>query len=288
VASVPTSTFNGAAARRAVHARYERPPVLDDTWALRLIDRKTRWIIRIPPLYRRVLAPQQARSNGYFATAVCNLRMADDLAEDAVRAGIHQYVVLGAGLDSFGVRRQDLADSLRVYELDHPAPQAIKRRRIVRAAGSIPANLELVPIDFEITSIPAALRESSFDTTRPALASWLNTIPYLTEDAVRASLAGLAEALAPGSTLLMNYPPRVALSAEAREAMEQVRASVERRGEPFRSAYLPDDMLALVTGAGFDIDQHLTEADLAARFLSGRTGGPYATIPARTIVARRP
>jgi methyltransferase (TIGR00027 family) len=283
----PSSTFNGAAVRRAVHVRYERPPVLDDDWALKLIDRKSRILVRVPPLYRKFLAPQQLRSKSLFAYSISNLRLAEELVDDGLAAGVDQYLLLGAGLDSFGVRRHDLADRLRVFELDHPTPQAVKRQRILRARGSMPANLELVPIDFETTTIAQALASSSHDRTRPSTMSWLNTIAYLTVDATVASLRGLGEVAAPGSRLIFNYPPEATLSPEGQAAMSAVRASVARKGEPFRATYDPAEMERHVADAGFAIEQHLTEADLDRRFFTGRADDLRPTLPARTIVARR-
>jgi methyltransferase (TIGR00027 family) len=283
----PSSTFNGAAVRRAVHVRYERPPVLDDDWAMKLIDRKSRMIVRIPPLYRKFLAPQQLRSKSLFAYSISNLRLAEELVEVGLANGIDQYLLLGAGLDSFGVRRQDLADRLRVYELDHPTPQAVKRQRIVRARGSVPANVELVPIDFETTTIPDALATSSHDRGRPSTMSWLNTIAYLTVDATVASLRGLGAVAAAGSRLIFNYPPAATLTPEAKAQLDAVRASVARKGEPFRASYEPADMERHVLDAGFEVESHLTEEDLDRRFFRGRSDDLRPTLPARTIIARR-
>jgi len=285
--SGPSSTFNGAAVRRAVHVRYERPPVLDDDWALKLIDRKSRLLVRFPPLYRRYLAPQQLRSKSLFAYSISNLRLAEELVEQGLTEGRHQYLLLGAGLDSFGVRRHDLADRLRVYELDHPVAQAVKRARITRARGSIPAHLELVPIDFETTTISQALASSSYDAGQPSTMSWLNTIAYLSVDATSASLRGLGAVSAPDSRLIFNYPPTVPATAAGEADLAAVRASVASKGEPFRSAFDPRDMERYVTEAGFVVEQHLTEADLDRRFFSGRTDDLRPTLPARTIVARR-
>ena len=283
----PSSTFNGAAVRRAVHVRYERPPVLDDNWALKLIDRKSRLLVRCPPLYRKYLAPQQLRSKSLFAYSISNLRLAEELVEQGLASGRNQYLLLGAGLDSFGVRRADLADRLRVYELDHPVPQAVKRARILRARGSIPANLELVPIDFETTTIAQALATSSHDRHKPSTVSWLNTIAYLTVEATAASLHGLGEVTAPDSRLIFNYPPKAHYTPEAEAELAAVRDSVARKGEPFRSTFEPEEMERYVTDAGFTVEQHLTEADLDLRFFSGRTDDLRPTLPARTIVARR-
>jgi methyltransferase (TIGR00027 family) len=176
---------------------------------------------------------------------------------------------------------------VRVYELDHPAPQAMKHRRVVRAAGSWPSNLELVPIDFEVTSIEEALKASTFETAEPAVASWLNSIPYLTREATAASLGGLAHVLAPSSRLVFNYPPQVQLNPAQEKALASLRASVERIGEPFRATYLPEDMTALVESLGFVVEQHLTEEDMMERYFQDRTSGPMPTLPGRLIVAQR-
>jgi methyltransferase (TIGR00027 family) len=283
----PSSTLNGAAVRRAVHVRYERPPVLDDDWAFKLIDRKSRFLVRIPPLYRKFLAPQQLRSKALFAFSISNLRLAEDLVEQGLAAGVDQYLLLGAGLDSFGVRRADLADRLRVFELDHPVAQAVKRERILRACGSIPDNVELVPIDFESTTIEQALAQSSHNPHRPSTVSWLNTIAYLTDEATVASLRGLGQVSAPGSRLIFNYPPNARLAPEARAALDAVRESVARKGEPFRATFDPDDMQRHVSDAGFVVEQHLTEIDLDERFFTGRRDDLRPTVPSRTIIARR-
>ncbi len=131
-----------------------------------------------------------------------------------------------------------------------------------------------MPIDFETTTIEEALAASSFDRTQPAAASWLNSIAYLTEEATTASLRGLARVLAPGSPLIFNYPPRVTLTDAQAAAMKAMRASVASQGEPFRDAYDPARMVAIVESCGFVVEQHLTEADVAARFYTGRAAAP--------------
>jgi methyltransferase (TIGR00027 family) len=260
--------------------------VFDDTWALKLLSPRTRWVVRIPVLYRRLRVPSQARSDGFFALALASFRLTDELVAAAVARGVRQYLILGAGMDSFALRRTDLGP-LRVYELDHPAPQAIKRRRIERATRRWPEHLELVPIDFETTSIEEALAASTFDPTQPAVASWLNSIAYLTGAATTASLRGLAAVLAPGSQLIFNYPPRVRLSEAQKASMQALRSSVASRGEPLRDVYEPAHMTAIVEGCGFVVEEHLTEADVAARFYAGRTTGPFPTMPGRVLIARR-
>jgi methyltransferase (TIGR00027 family) len=282
----PVSTLEGAAARRAYHSLYERPPVFDDSWAIRMIGSRTRWSLRIPSIYRRQ-SRERVRSgrDNIVAFALGCLRLTDEVVEEACADGVSQYLILGAGLDSFALRRRDLP--IRVFELDHPAAQAVKRRRVTHAVGRWPSNLELVPIDFEVASIEQALNASTFETSKPAVASWLNSIPYLTKEATAASLQSLAHVLAPTSRLAFNYPPQVQLSPAQKTAMASLRASVARLGEPFRATYLPDEMAALVEGMDFVVDLHLTEGDMAERYFRGRTSGPMPTLPGRMIVADR-
>jgi methyltransferase (TIGR00027 family) len=282
----PVSTCEGAAARRAYHALYERPPVFDDSWAIKMVGARTRWSLRIPAIYRR-RARERVRSgrDNIVAFALGSFRLTDAVVEEAGAEGVSQYLILSAGLDSFALRRSDLP--VRVYELDHPAAQAMKRSRVLRAAGSWPPNLELVPIDFEVTSIGEALKASTFEPSEPAVASWLNSIPYLTREATAASLGGLSQVLAPSSRLVFNYPPQVQLNPAQEKALSSLRASVDRIGEPFRATYLPEDMSTLVESLGFVIELHLTEDDMRDRYFQHRTSGPMPTLPGRLIVARR-
>ena len=241
----PTFTFDGAAKRRAVHSLYEQPCVFDDSWAIKLLDAATRRELKDGAFNARRLAAPPEPSSALFASALGNFRTTEELVEREVSRGVGQYVILGAGLDSFGYRRRDLADRLSVYELDHPAPQAIKRSRAVRAlrgAKNWPANVELVPIDFEVTTIDEALAASSFDATRPSVVSWLNSIPYVSKEGVEASFAGLATIMTAGSKVAFNYACNVPLSPEARAALAAVAANVVSRGEPWRSRYEPGEI----------------------------------------------
>lgn len=287
MADGPVSTCEGAAARRAAHARYERPPVFDDSWAFRLLEPRTQWSLRLPFLYRRRLAAKRRDgTDDIVAFALAAFRRTDELVEEASAAGIDQYVVLSAGFDSFALRRGDLP--VTVFEVDHPEPQAVKRVRVERAVRTWPANLVLVPVDFETTSIDDALRaHPRFDPARPAVASWLNSINYLTKDATAATFAALGRLLAPGSRLVFNYPARVALTDAQKSALAKLRATVAKAGEPFRATYEEAEMLGLIEAAGFAVDEHLTEADVAARWYAGRTTGPRPTLPGRMVVATR-
>lgn len=286
MADGPVSTCEGAAARRAAHARFERPPVFDDTWAFRLLEPRTQWSLRLPFLYRRRLAAKRRDgTDDIVAFALAAFRRTDELVEEACAAGIDQYVVLSAGFDSFALRRGDLP--VTVFEVDHPEPQAVKRARVERATRTWPAHLVLVPVDFETTSIDEALRASSFDVRRPAVASWLNSINYLTKDATAATFAALGRVLAPRSRLVFNYPARVALTDAQKAALAKLRATVAKAGEPFRATYEEDEMLGMIDRAGFTVDEHLTEADVATRWFAGRTDGPRPTLPGRMVVATR-
>jgi methyltransferase (TIGR00027 family) len=145
-----------------------------------------------------------------------------------------------------------------------------------------------VPVDFEVTSLSAQLRASSYDLSRRAVFSWLNTLPYLTPAAIESTLADIAQVSAPGSLLVCNYPCKnVPVTDEQREVLRTVQANVASRGEPFQSRFTPDEFVAMLAAHGFTVIDHLTEHDLNARYYAGRTDGFRAGVPTRVVRARR-
>jgi methyltransferase (TIGR00027 family) len=149
-----------------------------------------------------------------FALNVGSLRYAEDEVERCVRDGVDQYVILGAGFDTFALRRGDLCDRLRVYEVDHPDVQALKRERIAQADATPDAMPTFVPVDFESTSLTDGLTATAFDPKRPSVFAWMNTIPYLTASATEATLREVVALTAPASRLVLNYSCDVPLTAE--------------------------------------------------------------------------
>jgi len=280
-------TAEGALLSRAAHALHAKDPVLDDFWAVELLAPDAQALVRDPAHYRAVHAPGASPMASVSATGFACLRFAEDEVERLVGEGVRQYVVLGAGLDTFALRRRDLVDRLRVFEVDHPDVQALKRERVA-AAGVRPASLpEFVPVDFEATSVAEGLAASSFDAGQRSVFSWMNTVPYLSEEAVAGTLAALARLTTSGSRLIANYVPSVAPTPEQAERMREMSAYAASVGEDHRVFWEPEALIALLASQGFETLLHLTEQDLRKRYFEGREDGLAPGLPIRVLVAER-
>lgn len=266
-------TAEGAAAGRAAHRLYARPIVFDDPWAIHLIAPVTRFIVRSRLLHSFLIERRMKPFKNVLATSLASFRYTEERVDRAADSGTAQYVIVGAGLDSFALRRLDLASKLRVFEIDHPATQRLKRERIARVE-SIPKNLEFAPVDFEIESIADALAPTSFDAQRPTIVSWLNTTPYLTDEAIFSTLAALAKLLAPGSEIIFNYAvTREFLDPQDVDGFNFLSEHVKREGEPWRSAFNPEIFPAQVEALGYRLTEQLTMSDLEERYFRNRSDG---------------
>ena len=198
----------------------------------------------------------------------------EDLVLEQAAQGVAQYVILGAGLDSFAQRRPDIASRMRVFEVDQPAPQEWKRRRLVELGYGVPEWLQLVPVDFEAgASAWQALAEAGFDATRPAFVASTGVSMYLTRDATLATFRQVA-ALAPGSTLAMTFVlPVEQMAPEVRPGIEMAVKGARASGTPFISFYAPAQIMAMAREAGFRDVRHVAPAVLAQRYFAGRTDG---------------
>jgi methyltransferase (TIGR00027 family) len=278
-------TAEGAVLGRATHALHAEPPVLDDTWAIELLGPASRAIARDPGHDARVRETTGIDFRPILAIGIGSLRYAEDEVERSVARGIDQYVILGAGFDTFALRRADLADRLRVFEVDFPDVQRLKRARIAQATAK-PAQIPVfVAVDFETTRVSDALAATAFDPSRPSVWSWMNTIPYVTVSATEATLADVRTCMATGSHLVLNYHADVPLTPAQREGLRSVAKVARQGGEPWVSSWPPDAFERMLRERGFRIVEHATEADLAARYFAGRGDGLYPALPARLIVA---
>jgi methyltransferase (TIGR00027 family) len=280
-------TAEGAALGRAIHTRESQEPVLRDDWAIHLLSREDRDRVLAGQPTDTMVAMQGIDTSPIFAVNVGCLRYAEDEIDRCVAAGMDQYLVLGAGLDTFALRRSDLVGKLAVFEVDHPDVQALKRQRIA-AATEQPATMPtFIAVDFERQRMDEEIRASNFDTKRPALVSWLNTLHYLSEDAVRDSLAALAALLAPGSRLVLNYAPDVDLTPEQVEFVTQLLTLTDAAGEPMASRWRPPDFEELLASLGFRVREHADEKILIERYFAGRDDGLSPGLPLRVLLAER-
>jgi methyltransferase (TIGR00027 family) len=188
-----------------------------------------------------------------FSRWVCvRARLPEDIVERAVVDGVRQYVILGAGLDSFAYRRPDLLDRLRVFEVDHPASQAWKQARLGELDVAVPENLVFAPVDFETQTLRDGLERAGFDFGAFAVFSWIGVTMYLTLGAIEATLATVAACPA-GTQIVMTYNlPASALRGAALRNRNVLAGLAEEMGEPFVSLFEPAEAEELLRRMGFD------------------------------------
>jgi methyltransferase (TIGR00027 family) len=200
------------------------------------------------------------------AFLVARSRFAEDALARAYESGVRQYVLLGAGLDTFGYRNP--YPELRVFEVDHPATQAWKRELLGLSRIGVPENLSFAPVDFERQSLAAELEAAGFDADAPAFFAWLGVVPYLTLEAFRATVGFLAARPA-GSGVALDYgQPREVLPMLERLAHDSLAARVQLAGEPFQLFFTPDTIAAEL--AGFSRIEDVGKEEINARYFSGR------------------
>ena len=264
---MPDSTAVRVALWRAMHVQIDQPPhVIEDEIGLRLAAPDDAW------QRRPDMDPYVTR---YFRAAiVARSRFIEDLVVEQAGRGVGQYVILGAGLDTFAQRHPEIASNLRVFEIDQPGPQAWKRERLIALGFGIPAWLKFVPIDFAAdASWKERLTRAGFADGEPAVVASTGVSLYLTKAAIAAKLRQIA-ALAPGSTLAMTFIlPLELVDSELRPGLEFAEKGARASGTPFISFFVPTEMLALAREAGFREVQHVTSATLAEWYFAGRTDG---------------
>ena len=263
----PDQTAVRTALWRAIHVQVDAPPpVLVDEVGLQLADPEPGWRAR-PDM-------DPGFTSGFRASIVARARFIEDLVAAEVDAGVGQYVLLGAGLDTFVQRRPEFSGRLRVFEVDQPGPQAWKRQRLIDAGYGIPDWLRLVPVDFEAgASWWDLLTEAGFSPAAPAVAVSTGVSMYLTKEANAATLRQLA-ALAPGSTVAMTFMlPMELLDERDRPGMAMAQNGARASGTPFISFFTPEEMLQLASEAGFKDVRHVSGTTLNDRYFAGRGDG---------------
>ncbi len=259
----PDHTAVRVALWRALHVALDPPPhVLEDVVGLKLVAPGEGWRTR-PDM-------DPSRSSRSRASIVARARFVEDLLE---HSGAVQYVLLGAGLDTFAQRRPELASRLQLFEVERPDTQAWKRARLMELGFGVPEWLHLVPVDFEKQSWWDELVRGGFEVSRPAVISSLGVAMYLTKEANAATLRQMAR-LAPGSTFVMSFMlPLELLEAAERPGIEAAARGAAAAGTPFLSYFAPAELLALGRQAGFSEVEHVSSAELTNRYFAGRTDG---------------
>lgn len=253
-----------AAVARGIHRLWDDPPwILDDPFALPLVGGG--WEAFAEQSVALSRPPHQARS-GVLVRA--------RHPEDVLRAGTYaQYVVLGAGLDSFAWRHPEFLTAGRVFEVDRPATQAWKRARARALALPESERHVFVPADLAHDALATCLTRAGFDWTAPALLSWVGTTMYLDAAVIATTLRTVARC-APGSGIVLSYNPRFELLDEIQQAfLGRVSRLVAGMGEPLRSAFAPDEIVQLASDAGLHVAAAPTHGELEERYLTARRDG---------------
>ena len=258
----PSTTAEHAALLRAVHQLHDRPLILEDPVVLRLIDASTIATLRTHP---------EAFQTRLRASIAVRSRYAEDCLRDAVDRGTRQYVILGAGLDSFAYRNPFPPSALHVFEVDHPPTQAWKRQRLRDAGIEPPGSLTFVPVDFERQTLAGALVEGGLDPAVPTFVSWLGVTMYLARETVMRTLAYVAS-LAAGSAIVFGYVvPPSSLTGPARAALSAMAARAAELGEPWLTFFEPDALAGELERLGLGRVEDLGPEQAVERYFRGRS-----------------
>jgi len=257
---MPSRTALAAASHRAAHQILEMGRIFSDPLAVRILGMDAATVARE--------AEEQPSRRAMRIFIAARTRFAEDALAAAVKRGVSQLVVLGAGLDTYAYRTE-LSDRLRIFEVDHPATQEWKRKRLEDAAIPIPRALMFAPIDFERQTLAEGLAAARFDLSQQTFFTWLGVVPYLTAEAFWSTLNFIAN-LSSGAQVVFDYSnPPESLSAEARANYDIRAARVAELGEAWLTHFETQDLRAKLNNLGFDEIEDLGPPQIAARYVPG-------------------
>jgi len=253
------------AVRRAAHQIFDRPLVLDDPYALRILPREA-----AAGIGAERGREQDPYAKGMRSFVAVRSRFAEDEFARAVAGGVRQYVALGAGLDTFAWRNPHRDAGVRIFEVDHPATQSWKRESMRQADLPEPEATSYVPVDFERQALAGCLSEAGFRQDVPAFFSWLGVVPYLTMDAFRSTLAFFGE-MAAGSGVVFDYAlPAEAVSERERAVLNALAARVSKIGEPFQLFFMPGEIAEELEAVNWRVIAELDGAAIRDRYFPDR------------------
>jgi methyltransferase (TIGR00027 family) len=262
----PSETAIRVAVRRAAHQILDNPKVLEDPIALKMAS----VVGSTSDGYPSTLSEDTLYAKVLRASLVARSRYAEDELHRAIQRGIHQYVVLGAGLDTFAYRHVYPRDVLHVFEVDHPATQAWKRAHLTEVGIPIPETLTFAAMDFETQTLVDGLRQAGLDTAKSTFFSWLGVTPYLTASAITDTLH-FVSSMPVGSGIVFDYMiSPVLLDSGARLSLDALSLRVAQAGEPFRSFFDPSALAASLKAMGFGHIENIDPEEMNSRYFRGR------------------
>jgi methyltransferase (TIGR00027 family) len=281
-------TALGAAYRRAYHDAHDFPKVFEDRFAALFVspdeataieDGFIHILTRVRPELtvegdRGATLAYAIRTDTGTPLILGRARYNEDLLETAIRNGVTQYVIVGAGFDTFALRRPDLRDRVQVFEIDHPTTQDLKRQRLRNAGLDAPTNLHYVQADFEVESIADALGRSAYDASNGAFFAWLGVIGYLTRPAIESTFRSITRLAPRGSAIVFDYPTAMAFVPERQSLAIKLRFERARAvGEPYLTGFEPSELASFLKPLGYELVEDLGQAQQTERFFRQRTDG---------------
>jgi methyltransferase (TIGR00027 family) len=251
---------------RAAHTRLDPHPLIDDPWGDRLVPESAK---RAMASSNEKLDELLMRSRSY-ASVITRTRYSEDALQTAVSRGVRQYVLIGAGFDSFSLRRPAFAANLQIFEIDFPATQELKIRQIDECGTRLSKNVHFIAADLSQESVAAALARSRFDTNLLTFFSWLGVTMYLPRDANLATLRSIASCSPTGSEVVFTYLDERLFQLQS-ESFRELEQRVAAIGEPFLSGFSPAELAEDLADCGLDLVEDLDGSEAATRY--DRDGG---------------
>lgn len=260
--TAPDNTAARTALWRALHLQVDaKPYIFEDEIGLKLIAPPGDWSQR----------PDMKFTKRLRASIIARARFIEDLIIEQSKQGISQYVILGAGLDTFAQRRPDIASKLQIYEIDQPDTLAWKQQRLIELDFGVPGYLHFIPVNFEASSWWKALLNAGFDINKPAIVACTGVSLYLTKEAIAATLNQIAT-FQPGSKLAMTFYLPIELLEEEDKPMQEIAEKGAREaGTPFVSFFTPNEILDLAREAGFKEAKTISTKDMEQYYFTNRT-----------------
>ena len=281
-------TALGAAYRRAYHYTHDTPTVFDDHFAALFVSQDEATTIENGFIHILTQARPHLLVEGDRAATLAHAihtdtgtplilgraRYNEDLLATALRNGVTQYVLVGAGFDTFALRRPDLLDRVQVFEIDHPTTQNLKQKRMHAAGLDAPVNLSLLPADLEVESVADVLRRSAYDPSRAAFFAWLGVLSYLTRPAIESTFTAIKSLAPQGGEIVFDYLTAMAFVPERQSLALKLRFDrAQAVGEPYLTGFEPTELSSFLKPLGYDLKEDLDQAKQTARYFQHRTDG---------------
>ncbi|MGN1385902.1 MAG: class I SAM-dependent methyltransferase [Bacillus sp. (in: firmicutes)] len=204
-------------------------------------------------------------------TPLARARYCEEMLKNAIMFGAEQYVILGAGLDTFAFRHPKLLKKIDVYEVDHPFTQSFKKSKLREMEWEIPEKLHFVPMDFTKDNLVEVFKQTSFDEKKLSFFSWLGVTYYLSKEDILKTLKQIAEITPKGSTVVFDYGDEKLFDAKATtKRVQNMVAMAAQSGEPMKSCFSYSELEKLLEEAGFHIYEHLSPQDIEAKYFQKR------------------